>query len=61
MFEKEETAGGKNFLLAILLFILLLYSALRGVNIRLLDILYIPKVYSIINLILIFTFKYSMI
>ena len=56
MFEKEETAGGKNFLLAILLFILLLYSALRGINIRLLDILYMPKVYSIINLILIIPF-----
>lgn len=48
MFEKEETYGGKNCILGILLIVLLIYSLLKRVEISELKLLFLPKVYSII-------------
>lgn len=56
IFEKEETFGGKNFILGILLLIILIYSSVRYLDIKTLEIFYIPQVYSTINLILVLVF-----
>ncbi len=56
MFEKEETFGGKNFFLGIFLLIALIYSSIRYLDISILEVLYISKIYSIIYFILILPF-----
>lgn len=53
LFEKEETFLGQNIILGLLTIILLAYSYFRNTNIQVLELLYIPKVYSTIYFLLI--------
>ena len=53
LFEKEETFSGQNIILGLLTIILLAYSYFRNTNIQVLELLYIPKVYSTIYFLLI--------
>ena len=52
MFEKEETYGGNNCILGLLLIILLVYSLFRYIGLSELNILFLPKVYSTVYLLL---------
>ena len=56
MFEKEETFGGNNCILGILLIVLLFYSLLKRIEIPELELLFLPKVYSIICFLLVIPF-----
>ena len=63
MFEKEHINNGKYTIILILLVLLLIYSLFRKLNFKILPIIFTPKVYSIVYLILssifiIFSFRF---
>ena len=52
IFEKENIYNGKYIVTLLLMILLLIYSILKEINVDLFSVLFIPKIYSIVYLIL---------